>query len=51
MDDPILLTGKSAASYVWNTYKGNFIVRMEKSAHAFFIYEYKSVLFRSVTEC
>ena len=35
MDLPILLTGKSAASYVWNTYKGNFVARMAKSARAF----------------
>ena len=35
--DPILLAGKNAASYVWNTHKGNFITKIAKSAYAFFM--------------
>lgn len=35
MNEPILLTGRCAASYVWNTCKASFVTRMAKSAHAF----------------
>ena len=34
---PIVLSGKSAASYVWNSYEGNCIAKMAKSAYAFFM--------------
>ena len=34
---PIALSGKNAASYVWNSYEGNFIAKMAKSAYAFFM--------------
>ena len=35
---PIVLSGKSAASYVWNSYEGNCIIaKMAKSAYAFFM--------------